>query len=75
MFAGVDVALGGLAAEELIFDPGNITTRCYNDLKQANSTLSNMVVNLGMGSNNTLRSNSDNKHNDIIEKELNSSYT
>ncbi|MEN2495377.1 MAG: ATP-dependent zinc metalloprotease yme1l1 [Marteilia pararefringens] len=75
MFASVDVALGGRAAEELIFGPDNITTGCANDLKQANSTLSNMVVNLGMDSNNTLRSNSDKKHNDIIEKELNSSYS
>ncbi|MEN2495371.1 MAG: hypothetical protein MHMPM18_000015 [Marteilia pararefringens] len=34
-----------------------------------------MVVNLWMNSNNTLKSNSDDKHNDIIKKELNSSYS
>lgn len=45
--ASIDVALGGRAAEELIFGLDNTTTGCSSDLQRATSVAGNMVRNYG----------------------------
>lgn len=45
--ASIDVALGGRAAEELIFGLDDTTTGCSSDLQRATSVAGNMVRNYG----------------------------
>lgn len=39
----IDVALGGRAAEELIFGPEDVTSGCASDLRRATDVASNMI--------------------------------
>ena len=48
MMAQLDTAMGGRAAEELIFGTEKITTGAYDDLRTATNLATHMVKNLGM---------------------------
>ncbi|MDR1365150.1 MAG: ATP-dependent zinc metalloprotease FtsH [Holosporales bacterium] len=56
LLSNIRVALGGRAAEELIFGDENITTGASQDIKQATQTAKNMVIKWGMNSTLGLRS-------------------
>eukprot|EP00208_Stichococcus_sp_RCC1054_P001070 CAMPEP_0206145058 /NCGR_PEP_ID=MMETSP1473-20131121/26217_1 /ASSEMBLY_ACC=CAM_ASM_001109 /TAXON_ID=1461547 /ORGANISM="Stichococcus sp, Strain RCC1054" /LENGTH=864 /DNA_ID=CAMNT_0053541115 /DNA_START=315 /DNA_END=2909 /DNA_ORIENTATION=+ len=47
-YASIDTAMGGKAAEELIFGPENTTTGVTSDLKQASRMARHMVAECGM---------------------------
>lgn len=48
LLSNIKVALGGRAAEELIFGKDNITTGAYGDIENATSTLLSMIKHYGM---------------------------
>ncbi|MDR1609252.1 MAG: ATP-dependent zinc metalloprotease FtsH [Holosporales bacterium] len=56
LLSNIRVALGGRAAEELIFGADNITTGASQDIKQATKTAKNMIIKWGMNSTLGLRS-------------------
>jgi cell division protease FtsH len=54
--SNIKVALGGRAAEELVFGADNITTGASQDIRQATQTAKNMIIKWGMNSTLGLRS-------------------
>eukprot|EP00923_Selenidium_pygospionis_P031030 GHVN01055113.1.p1 GENE.GHVN01055113.1~~GHVN01055113.1.p1 ORF type:complete len:820 (+),score=132.04 GHVN01055113.1:1622-4081(+) len=49
LMAQLDIAMGGRAAEELIYGPREVSGGCASDLRQASKTARTMVTQLGMG--------------------------
>ncbi|KAK2198437.1 bifunctional AAA+ ATPase domain/AAA ATPase [Babesia duncani] len=49
MHAELDVLLGGLVAEEIIYGRENVTTGCQNDLERATEIARSMVMKFGVG--------------------------
>lgn len=47
----IDVLMGGLVAEELIFGKNNVTTGCSSDLQKATHIAQSLVMNYGVGIN------------------------
>ena len=48
MLASIKVAMGGSAAEELVFEDRNVTSGCYSDFMKALSLARKMVCYYGM---------------------------
>ncbi|MCJ1471233.1 hypothetical protein MMC07_009881 [Pseudocyphellaria aurata] len=46
--AQIDVAMGGVAAEEIVYGPDSVTSGCASDLQKATSIAYSMVARLGM---------------------------
>uniref|UniRef100_A0A8C9H7P5 AAA+ ATPase domain-containing protein n=1 Tax=Piliocolobus tephrosceles TaxID=591936 RepID=A0A8C9H7P5_9PRIM len=47
----IDVLMGGLVSEEIIFGKNNVTTGCSSDLQRATSIAQSLVMNYGVGIN------------------------
>lgn len=47
----IDVLMGGLVAEEIIFGKNNVTTGCSSDLQKATHIAQSLVMNYGVGIN------------------------
>lgn len=87
LHAEIDILMGGMAAEEVIYGKENISTGCSSDLQKATDLARTLVLNYGVGIPNTIgpmsldtRSYAElgedmkNKVDETVQKHLNSSY-